>query len=175
MVTRGSPFSVSKPIFRFVSGVTLMEHNPQEFPFPIYALCHCLRKRTATLKEWPTTVFLFVSIFGQSREKVCGRGAKGRKHVLWDLRWPRPSVQTMQSPSMPQTHSTGARGCESGWNPVQVYTICISWRQPYHHQCRHWFHITFNLMSLQAAMERVASIHLALSHMFLLLPLSHIN
>lgn len=32
------------------------------------------------------------------------------------------------------------------------------------HHCRHWFHITFNLMELQAPVKRVASIHLALSH-----------
>lgn len=86
MVTRGSPFSMSKLIFRFVSGVTLMERNPCELPFPIYALSHCLKKRSSTLRfvltkwsrnqEWTTTVFLFVSVFGQSRKKVCGKGLK---------------------------------------------------------------------------------------------------
>lgn len=34
----------------------------------------------------------------------------------------------------------------------------------FYHHCRYWFHITFNLMELQAPMKRMASIHLALSH-----------
>lgn len=45
-----------------------------------------------------------------------------------------------------------------------VYATCISWRQPFYHHCRYWFHITFNLMELQAPMKRMASIHLARSH-----------
>lgn len=54
MVTRRGPFSVSTLILRFVLGVTLMERNPRELPFPISALSHCLTKRSSTLCSVPT-------------------------------------------------------------------------------------------------------------------------
>lgn len=92
MVTKSHPFSVSTLIIWFVSGITLMERNPRELPFPISALSHCLKKRSSTLcsvltkwspcrnQEWTTTVFLYVSVFGQLRE--CAAEGFKKAHLV---------------------------------------------------------------------------------------------
>lgn len=102
MVTRGSPFSISKLIFRFVSRFTPMEHNPHELPFRTYAACQCPNKRSSTLcfvlakwspcrkQEWTATAFLFVLVLGSLETKCVAQTLKAETmscgtHAAQDL------------------------------------------------------------------------------------------